>query len=308
MIAAVGLLLPAGAGFVARGGVAPRPSIRVRLCAADLSAGDFQTAPQPSAPPSAAAAAAAALASMEFSGWGEREEWALQDAVPKYSLEAGTIVLWRRMSLEVPELFTFSAAELRARWVAMAGPDGAEKLAKLQDEPPYLEDWVCVGPGRYEGALYNVPSMRDGSLRGTVEHFERIETPRSLADSGATKGGGAAEALECAGEALDGTRRWVRTRDGALFQLGLPKDAEAAISASSSLNSLSAESGGLRPFVGGLDGDGLAEGAGAMVGAAKGVGSMLGPPLLVGGGVLVLSAMAYMVLGHHHVDVSVFIV
>ena len=59
-----------------------------------------------------------ALAACEFGDWDERANWALEDSVPKYSLDGGRVVLWRRMSLEVPELLTFSADELRARWLA----------------------------------------------------------------------------------------------------------------------------------------------------------------------------------------------
>ena len=33
--------------------------------------------------------------------WDERETWALEDSVPKYSLDGGRIVLWRRMSIAV---------------------------------------------------------------------------------------------------------------------------------------------------------------------------------------------------------------
>ena len=72
----------------------------------------------------AAAAAARALAACEFPGWGERETWALEDSVPKFSLEDGQVTLWRRMSLEVPELLTFSPEDLKARWLAMAGESG----------------------------------------------------------------------------------------------------------------------------------------------------------------------------------------
>ena len=285
-----------------RGPVHPlAPAVRtpwqVQLCAAEFSTTESSSPPlppppssPPKAPSTAAATAAAALASMEFDGWDARSNWALEDAVPKFSLDGGKIVLWRRMSLEVPELLTFSAAELRAKWLATAGPDVA---ARLQDEPPYLEDWVCVGPGRYEGAIFNLPSMRDGALRGTVEHFDGELELASAAGTAASAGGADGE---CAFEALDGTRRWVRTRDGALFQLGLPR-ADGALTAAGSLPLLSSEGR-----------EAVTEGAGAVVGAARGAASALGPVLLTGGGLAIASAMAYMVLGHHHVDVSVFIV
>ena len=299
-----------------------RPHSHVFLCASDASEAVASTAatemltsevmPTPDVS-GAAAAAAAALAACEWDGWDERATWALEDSVPRYSLDGGKVVLWRRLSIEVPELLTFTPAELKARWLAIAGSGGAATAAAAvaaQEEPPCLEDWVCVGPGRYEGSVYNLPSIRDGSLRATIEHDVEAEIaamgapPPSVADAG-TAGAGAASApasAECSAESLDGTRRWVRTRQGALFQLGLPRaESESAEAAEGVMGMLS-----------NIDGDeakgALADGAGAVVGAAKGVTSAITPGLLTGGLILTASAIGYMVLGHHHVDVSVFIV
>ena len=36
--------------------------------------------------------------------WSKRELWALEDNLPRFSLSAGNMVLWRRMGIEVPEL------------------------------------------------------------------------------------------------------------------------------------------------------------------------------------------------------------
>ena len=93
----------------------------------------------------AAEAAAAALAACEFAGWDDRALWALEDSVPKFSIDGGRIVLWRRMSIEVTELLAFTPAELRARWLAKTV--GTDVAARLRDEPPCLEDWVCTAPG-----------------------------------------------------------------------------------------------------------------------------------------------------------------
>ena len=77
----------------------------------------------------AAKAAATALAACEFAGWDDRALWALEDSVPRFSLEGGRLILWRRMSIEVPELVAFTPAELRARWLGKtAGSDAASKV------------------------------------------------------------------------------------------------------------------------------------------------------------------------------------
>jgi hypothetical protein len=45
------------------------------------------------------------LRSCDWGAWDERAIWALEDSVPKFSLEGGRVVLWRRMSIEVRRLF-----------------------------------------------------------------------------------------------------------------------------------------------------------------------------------------------------------
>ena len=238
----------------------------------------------------AATAAAAALAACEFAGWDERSLWALEDSVSHFSIDDGRTVLWRRMSLEVPELLAFTPTELRARWLAKRAASGKEGAIQLRDEPPCLEDWVCTAPGRYEGYLHNVPTLRDGSLRATVEHDPEAEL--LAADPGS-----------CSAEGLDGHRRWVRTRSGALFQLGQARDGSAE--ATATLGGAGGEaltavtSSDVAASVGGL----AASAPTAIVEAASG----FGPAVLAVGALLAAAGTAFTLFGHH-VDVSVFIV
>ncbi len=131
--------------------------------------------------------------------WKEKELWALEDAVPHYSLDSGNLVLWRRMGLDVPELLNRTPDELRARWFAL---DGVPEDARA-DNPPCLENWECVGERRYEGDLCGMGGVRDGSLRVVVEASKE----------------GATDAAE---------HRCVRTSVGDVFQLGLPRPDESA--------------------------------------------------------------------------------
>ena len=113
--------------------------------------------------------------------------------------------------------------------------------------------------------------------------------------------GSAAGADDCSAEALDGTRRWVRTKEGALFELGQPRHARGAEEGTP---------GGPLSVLAAIDGEeakgGAADGAAAVVGAAKGVGAVMGPGLMAGGALIAASMAAYRMLGHHTVDVSVF--
>jgi hypothetical protein len=229
------------------------------------------------------AAAAAAAAADEWDAWDERTDWALEDSVPHFTLDTDRVVLWRRMSLEVPELLTFTPTELRSRWLFQK--KGA--ATQLEEEPPCLEEWACTAPGRYEGFLHNLPSLRDGSLRAAVEHDP--ERDAELAGTAAPEGS-------------DGHRRWVRTREGVLFELGRPRawtevldeDRDVATDAAALLDTSSASSSLEMPA--------------SMGQGANELGKLAQRALLAGGALAAVGAAAYFVLGHHHVDVSVFIV
>ena len=78
----------------------------------------------------------------EEGDWSKRELWALEDNLPRFSLSAGSMVLWRRMGIEVPELAARSPEELRERWLSMQTGD-----APAGANPPCLENWRCVSEG-----------------------------------------------------------------------------------------------------------------------------------------------------------------
>lgn len=62
--------------------------------------------------------------------WDERELWALEDAVPRYAVDAGRLVCWDRLALDVPELITRSGEELRSCWF---DPPTALQKGKLEN-------------------------------------------------------------------------------------------------------------------------------------------------------------------------------
>lgn len=223
------------------------------------------------------------LRSCDWGAWDERAIWALEDSVPKFSLEGGRVVLWRRMSIEIPELLGFEPAEIRARWLTQAD---ATSAAQLRDEPPCLEDWECVGPGRYEGVLHNLPSLRDGSLRATIEH----DAASGAADEAASA---------CSAEGIDGQRRYVRTSSGALFELGVarPLDKDATADATPVVHAASLA----RALVG------SAEDADA-ANTAKAALSAMRPAILAAAALMGAAYAALELFGHHHINVSVFIV
>ena len=190
-------------------------------------------------------------------------------------------------------------------------------------DPPSLENWVSVGRDRYQGELHGLPGVADGSLRATIEHDVDLRgelrgalpaPPSSGLGSGRRVGpeasGAAGEAsgmFHDLGDAFDGegSRRYVRTRSGELFQLGAPAVADGQ----DMVGDEGDENGGLAAA------EGLAAALPAAVGgaadaasrAALGARRFVGPAAWASGAMLV-AGVGWFVLGHHHVDVSVFIV
>ena len=98
----------------------------------------------------------------------QRQQWALLDNVPKYTVNAGTC-LWRRMINEVPELCGSTPHELRSEWLLMTGMhDDAANLAS----PLLLDEWLWnddsgggtgAGDGCVSGRIYGSSFVADGT-------------------------------------------------------------------------------------------------------------------------------------------------
>ena len=163
----------------ARGGFPARPALRPRA--------------------SARMVATSAPTASQGELWDERELWALEDAVPRYAVDAGRLVCWDRLALDVPELMSRSGEELRACWF---DPPTALQKGKLENAaaecPPRLEEWEWLEDGSVRGVLYGVAGVRDGGIRATVAAVP-AEVGCSMAEA----------------------EQWcVRTRDGDVYQLG----------------------------------------------------------------------------------------
>ena len=212
--------------------------------------------------------------------WHERETWALEDSVQLFAVNGGQRVLWRRLVLEVPELLHRSPTELRERWLQIQADRGESDDTLAWEDVPCLEGWRSVGPSRYQGDLHGHRGVRDGSLCVTIEHDVESAAeapPNGLVDMFA--------------------EQWcVLTRSGELYQLGAPYDLTALQSG------LAMEGSSLAPL------SGIGEVDSATRAAIGTVGGLVGPTVLTAGVLLAASAIGYMVLGHHHIDVSVFVV
>ena len=135
--------------------------------------------------------------------WSEREAWALEDSVPRYTVQCdrrGPLVLWRRLQVDTPELAGRSVDALRARWLAEHAADEDMIKAANADCPPCLEDWERLADGSYRGKLTAVSGVR-GALVATV-----------AVDPGQPLGSRAEAELWC-----------FRSSSGDLFELGEPQ-------------------------------------------------------------------------------------
>uniref|UniRef100_A0A7S2DSQ5 Subtilisin n=1 Tax=Octactis speculum TaxID=3111310 RepID=A0A7S2DSQ5_9STRA len=98
----------------------------------------------------------------------QRQQWALTDNVPKYTVNR-EVCLWRRLVDEVPELSGCSISEVRTEWLRIValeqGNTTAEKgggEATVLLSPPLLDEWLWKGDS-VSGLLYDAPLVADGS-------------------------------------------------------------------------------------------------------------------------------------------------
>lgn len=214
----------------------------------------------------------------------QRQQWALLDNVPKYTVNAGTC-LWRRMTDEVPELCGFSPHALRAEWLLMAG-SSADDSASLAS-PLLLDEWLWHddsgggegGGGCVSGRIYGSSFVADGTRittrpvlapavsaktaanlgrdwadstsaaafeRATKDGFVVVSVPHTAAmDDGSSVLTAAAGADVDASPSLHGRE--------VILELGVPRH--------SSDDELASAAGGLLDkFVGGSGGDGVSGG------------------------------------------------
>lgn len=141
-----------------------RPPARTTADGATVRTAAF--APSASMPAAAAAAGRTSLATLGKT-WSERELWALEDSVPRYTVHCdrrGPLVLWRRMQVDVPELVGRSLDELRARWLSEHAAGSVEAQAARAESPPCLEGWERLTDSSYRGQLTSVAGVRGGLL------------------------------------------------------------------------------------------------------------------------------------------------
>lgn len=292
----------------------PQPVARIRPLLSSVEApGAATAAPPPPAP--APQPAVGVLGALQGDSWGERETWALEDNVQRYQVDGGRVVLWRRMVCEVAELMHLQPAAVRDRWLATRGDSHSALPAAV--DPPSLEDWICLDHDRYEGVV-RAASGEGGGEGGAPGSRVVIEHDASCLRPDVRLGPGTCLDLDLEHEpeqelTAEGHRRYVVTSSARFFQLGRPAASELAVELAAA--AALAPGGTARsadPWAASLDLQGVPAAADAAGGAALGAARAVTGPALrgaaVAAGVLLAAGAAWFVLGHHHVDVSVFIV
>ena len=253
----------------------PRLILGLALCAAG-ECWLAPPAPRRALAPARRSVSAGSAAAAEASRRETLEDWALQDAVSKYSVAGGRVVLWRRMVDEVPELAGRDADEVRRRWLqrlsrapdgGAAGEGAAAPAALLA---PLLDAWREGADGAFEGQLYGQPGIADGQLSRTAP----VPAARRRVDDG-----------------------WIEPAAGVVYELGAP----------AGLAPLAARAPGdeLADGVGATLGAALGAPAAAAAELAPRKGASWPAILLSGAAAGGLASAAVGVLGHH-LSVHVF--
>jgi hypothetical protein len=114
--------------------------------------------------------------------WGPSQEWALQNALPKYTVPVPAennaimqVVLWRTMVRETPELAGYPLNDLIQR--ASAEEDNLFSTQLL----PYLDNYQFESNGGVVGQVQGLPGIADDTYIHTAPVHQLAQTmPRGL--------------------------------------------------------------------------------------------------------------------------------
>jgi len=229
------------------------------------------------------------------SPWAATEDWALLDRAADFTVrsETTTVTFWHTLVSCVPELSARSASECQVRLAELAAEaeSGASSSTSGRDGGPAIDVSGGSGGGSKLHAV-SVPLV--GPQPPVLDEWELLEDGRygghvSGQSSYIWLSANLAGRLKAADPLGLDEQGYIEASGGQIYELGtksLSTDAVVDLSSSSAMA---------------VDG-------GSLVQAAQHAGRLAGPALLSGGVLIAASAAAYMFFGHHHVDVSVFIV
>ena len=108
------------------------------------------------------------------SEWRDKEDWALADSVPQFTVGSGESVatFWQALAAATPELAGRTASECESRWGEL------EPQQRIGPQPPVLEDWEKLPDGRYSGRVNGGSSVwLTVALEGKLSQDPRLDEP-----------------------------------------------------------------------------------------------------------------------------------
>ena len=123
--------------------------------------------------------AAVAMQATPPRDWATREDFALLDGAPAFSVGSGAqaVTFWQSMVASTPELAARSAEDCERRWAELK-PDG-DTASRVGPQPAVLEEWSRMADGRISGRIAGQPSAvwLTVALEGRLASDPRVDEP-----------------------------------------------------------------------------------------------------------------------------------
>ena len=123
--------------------------------------------------------AAVAMQATPPRDWATREDFALLDGAPAFSVGSGAqaVTFWQSMVASTPELAARSAEDCERRWAELKPADVT--AARVGPQPAVLEEWSRMADGRLSGRIAGQPSAvwLTVALEGRLASDPRVDEP-----------------------------------------------------------------------------------------------------------------------------------
>ena len=111
--------------------------------------------------------------------WATREDFALLDGAPAFSVGSGAqaVTFWQSMVASTPELAARSAEDCERRWAELKPAD--DTAARVGPQPAVLEEWSRMADGRISGRIAGQSSAvwLTVALEGRLASDPRVDEP-----------------------------------------------------------------------------------------------------------------------------------
>eukprot|EP00536_Pseudo-nitzschia_multiseries_P007754 jgi/Psemu1/18655/gm1.18655_g len=160
--------------------------------------------------------------------WGLREEWALQDSVPRYTIGTDVATFWTQLKHSTPEFASWTEDELEDRYREFYSHSKDSLLVECGPSPTLLSDWWIASSNSNSNSADKVTMMGGSLLNGSeiwfpLEYAGTLgEDPRRTSSSEVITKDTLDDCYISTFMTLH-TSSYAESMDGIVYELGFPR-------------------------------------------------------------------------------------